>query len=205
MICLKSSSLAATYLKELTGALGKDTTIECTNKPDQHGVYMYRQERASKLKEIVYLYKDNTLTYKEIKESKIRVSTAFPNLNVTILNATLDDAGLYWCEYNKEERITLSNITLLWIDTVPDPSPLCPRPECPDTYSYVIIIFILCAAVGLLCFFGFYSVIRKRCMGKKQFTPSNQFSVPVYEEMNRSNLSNARSLINPDYHPINKL
>ncbi|XP_056315814.1 immunoglobulin V-set domain-containing protein [Danio aesculapii] len=208
MICLRSSLLAATYLRvtELTGAWGKDITIECTtHKSPQHGVYMYRQERESKLKEIVYLYKDSTLTYKEINKYKINVKTAFPNLNVTIKNVTLSDAGLYWCEYNYEEKITLSKSTLLWIDTVPDPGTVCPRPECPDTYSYGIIIIILCAVVGLLCFFGFYYVIQKRCVGKEKLTPPNHSSPPVYEEMNRSNLSNTRSLINPDYQPICEL
>lgn len=114
----KKVSITATLqtVTELTGACGKDITIECTPpKSPQHGVYMYRKERASKLKEIVYVYKDKTLTNKEINKSKVDVSIAFPNLNVTILNVTLNDAGLYWCEYNLEEKITPSKLTLLWI------------------------------------------------------------------------------------------
>lgn len=76
---------------------------------------MYKQRAASKQQEIFYFYKPKHLTYKTLNESKISVSGALPNLNVTLLKATAEDFGLYWCEFNLEEKTTLGRFTWLWI------------------------------------------------------------------------------------------
>ncbi|KAK7155205.1 hypothetical protein R3I93_009986 [Phoxinus phoxinus] len=74
------------------------------------------------------------------------------------------------------------------------------------------MIFIL-FCVMLLCINGICCLILKKkgCWGNKKYTPSNQPSESVYEEMKRSNLNaqrtdtHVRTYINPDYQSSKQL
>lgn len=106
------------FLKTVTliREIGDDIFIECAvDKTPQDGVYMYKQGAANKQQEIFYFYKTNHLTYKTMNESKVRVSGPLTNLTVTLLHVTAGDIGLYWCEFNLEEKNTLGKFTWLWI------------------------------------------------------------------------------------------
>ncbi len=100
----------------LIGAVGNEIYIQCAiDKTPQDGVYMYKQEGASK-QEVFYYFKDDTFTPKSpMYKAKIRVDGTFPNLNVTFSNVNTTDIGLYWCEFNMADKITVGKVTWLWI------------------------------------------------------------------------------------------
>ncbi len=102
----------------LIGAVGNEIIIQCaTDKTPQDGVYMYKQGGASKNKqEVSFYYKDNTFTPKSaMYKAKVHVDGKIPNLNVTFSNVNATDTGLYWCEFNLEDKITVGTVTWLWI------------------------------------------------------------------------------------------
>uniref|UniRef100_A0A8C1NAW0 Si:rp71-81e14.2 n=1 Tax=Cyprinus carpio TaxID=7962 RepID=A0A8C1NAW0_CYPCA len=219
-ICLRSSSWANPMVQvtPLIGAAGNEIIIQCaTDKTPQDGVYMYKLEGANKNKqELFYYYKDNTFTTKSTEyKAKVRVDGKIPNLNVTISNVNTTDIGLYWCEFNLEEKITVSRLTWLWIEKSEgkkednteekkkDTNEIEDDKKCPED-PHVKIVLIVCAVMSLLCITGFVFVVLKvqGCWGHKKYRPSNQPSDSVYEEMKRSNVdcpSSVRTFINPDY------
>ncbi|XDV35941.1 hypothetical protein PO909_005803 [Leuciscus waleckii] len=201
-ICIRSMSWAATVVQGMNMLIkpsGHDVTIECaTDKSPQDGVYMYKQGE-SKQQTLFYFYKENHLTFKKANESKVHVYGEFPNLSVTLLHVTDEDIGLYWCEFNFEEKNTVGKFTWLWIEK-----------DCPeDTFPIVEIILIVSAVMLLVFISGICCMILKKCCwGNKNYTPSNPPLESVYEEMKRSNLNaqpTVRTLINPDYQSSKQL
>ncbi|XP_077055155.1 uncharacterized protein LOC143706763 [Siphateles boraxobius] len=198
-ICIRSMSWAATVVQVIKSS-GHDVTIECaTDKTPQDGVYMYKQDEASKQQELFYFYKENHLDFKTVNKSKVSVSGALPNLSVTLLHVTAEDIGVYWCEFNLEEKNTVGKLTWLWIEK-----------DCTeDVFPLWKIVLLLCV-VMLLCINGIccMSMKMKGCWGNKKYTPSNPPSESVYEEMKRSNLNgqpSVRTFINPDYQSSKQL
>ncbi|XP_016426964.1 uncharacterized protein LOC107754866 [Sinocyclocheilus rhinocerous] len=218
-ICLRITTWADAMVQvtTLTGAVGNKIIIQCAiDKTPQDGVYMYKQEVASKNKqEVFYYYKDNTFTPKStMYKSKVHVDGKIPNINATFSNVNTTDIGLYWCEFNLEDKITVSPVTWLWIVEKKDndtgerkreeeTKEKEDKKKCPEV-PHVKIVLIVCAVMLLLCITGFIFVILKvkGCWGNKKYRPSNQPSDSVYEEMKRSNLDcppSVRTFINPDY------
>uniref|UniRef100_A0A671P683 Immunoglobulin V-set domain-containing protein n=1 Tax=Sinocyclocheilus anshuiensis TaxID=1608454 RepID=A0A671P683_9TELE len=153
--------------------------------------------------EVFYYYKDNTFTPKStMYKSKVHVDGKIPNINATFSNVNTTDIGLYWCEFNLEDKITVSPVTWLWIEEEEKEKEKEDK-KCPED-PRVKIVLIVCAVMLLLCIPGFIFVILKLkgCWGNKKYRPSNQPSDSVYEEMKRSNLDcppSVRTFINPDY------
>ncbi|XP_051754083.1 uncharacterized protein LOC127514870 [Ctenopharyngodon idella] len=206
-ICIRSMSCEVSV--QVLKASGHDIIIECaTDKIPQDGVYMYKQEAAAKERqEIFYCYKPDIVTHKTMSKSKVSVRGALPNLNVTLLHVTAEDNGLYWCEFNMEEKTTLGKFTWLWIDEKEKECPEECLKECPQNALSLVMILILCA-VGLLSIACIIYMIQKCCSGKRNYKPSNVPSDSVYEEMKRSNLDtqpNVRTFINPDYQSSKQL
>ncbi|XP_059426199.1 uncharacterized protein LOC132160559 [Carassius carassius] len=220
-ICLRSTKGADANVQvtPLIGAVGNEIIVQCaTDKTPQDGVYMYKQDLGSKNKKnIFYFYKDKTLTFKKkMYEGKVHVDGNIPNLNATFSNVNPIDIGLYWCEFNFEDKLTVSTHTWLWIEKsvekkdsdIEERTTEIETPErvfnkCPEDPN-VKLILTVCAFMSLLSIIGFISVILKvkGCWGNKQYSPSNQPSDSVYEEMKRSNSdcpSTVRTFINPDY------
>ncbi|KAL1272952.1 hypothetical protein QQF64_028814 [Cirrhinus molitorella] len=166
-ICLRSISLANSILKvtDVTGAVGDEVIIQCaTDKTPQDGVYMYKQTKgASKPEQIFYYYMDNTLTLK----SKIKVSVdgTFPNLKVTFLNVNATDSGIYWCEFNLEEKNTVGTITSLLIEK-----------QGEGDKNDAKIIPSLCAVIALQCIIIliFVSLKVKECPKNRPSNHPNQ-------------------------------
>lgn len=221
-ICFRSTSWADAMVQvtPLFGAVGNEIIIQCaTDKTPQDGVYMYKKEHASKNSQLLfYYYKDDTFTPKStMYKPKIRVDGKIPNLNATFSNLNTTDNGLYWCEFNLEEKITVSTITWLLIEKSEekkedntaeekkkeDTNGIEDDKKCPED-PHVKIVLIVCAVMSLLCITGFVLVVLKvqGCWGHKKYRPSNQPLDSVYEEMKRSNVDcppSVRTFINPDY------
>lgn len=114
-VCRKKKKGLFSFLQTVIKSSGHDVTIECaTDKSPQDGAYMYKQGE-SKQQQLFYFYKENNLTFKTANKSKVRVSGALPNLSVTLLHVTAEDIGLYWCDFNLEEKNTVGKFTWLWI------------------------------------------------------------------------------------------
>ncbi|XP_026110761.1 uncharacterized protein LOC113084796 [Carassius auratus] len=202
-ICLRSTSWAKSMLEvtSLIGSVGNEIIIQCaTAKTPQDGVFLYKQEGASQnKKEVFYYYKDGTLTPKsEWCRDNVRVTGTFPNFNVTILNLKATDIGLYWCEFNFEEKMSISTVTWLWIEESVDKNTnktgeadgKDDEQECSGDLHHLGKIFLIVSAVMmLLCITGFIFVILKvKRFWRKKYRPSNPPSVSVNEEIFRSNL-----------------
>uniref|UniRef100_A0A673HED3 Immunoglobulin V-set domain-containing protein n=1 Tax=Sinocyclocheilus rhinocerous TaxID=307959 RepID=A0A673HED3_9TELE len=210
-IFLRSTSWAAAMVQvtPLIRAVGNEVIIQCaTDKSPQDGVYMYKKEGASENKqEVFYYYKEKTFPPKSrAYNSKVRVDGAFPNLNATFLNVNTTDIGLYWCEFNLEDKLTVGTFTWLWIEKKQEEAKEKEdKKECPeDIPPHVKMFLIVCAAMSLLFIIGFIFVFLKvkGCWGNKKYRPSNLPSDSVYEEMKRNNLDaqpSVRTFINPDY------
>ncbi|XP_051568090.1 uncharacterized protein LOC127449034 [Myxocyprinus asiaticus] len=208
-ICLRSLS-CATLLKDtvtvLKGAAGKEITIPCaTNKSPQHGVYMYKQAK-TEMQQIFYFYKDGTFTPKTLYKGKVYLRGEFPNLSATFRNLTGEDVGLYWCEFNWEDKINHSSATWLWVTET------TLEKECPENAEpyYMMILLIGCVVIILLCLITFFCVILKvkKCFEYKKYTPTIQPSDPEYVEMKMSNLDSQptpKTFINPEYHSASEL
>ncbi|XP_050967501.1 uncharacterized protein LOC127166349 isoform X2 [Labeo rohita] len=216
-LCLRSTSKAEAQLKVTVTTLnetdGNEVIIQCTtDKTPQDGVYMYKQEANNNKFLVFYYYKDGTLTPKsEISKNKVKVNGKFPNLNATFLNVNGRDIGLYWCEFNQEDKVTVGKLTWLWIDKKTNKTgegqekgeTEMVRTMCPED-SHVKTFLIVSAVISLLCIIGFIFVILKvRGHGRnKKYSPSNPPSDSVYEEMKRSSSDahpSVRTFINPDY------
>lgn len=114
-VCRKKVLIVA-FLQTVIKSSGHDVTIECaTDKSPQDGVYMYKQEGACKQQQLFYVYKENQPAFKKANKSKVSVRGALPNLTVTLLHVTAEDIGLYWCQFNLEEKTTDGKFTWLWI------------------------------------------------------------------------------------------
>ncbi|XP_039547334.1 uncharacterized protein si:rp71-81e14.2 isoform X2 [Pimephales promelas] len=218
-VCIRSMSSWATTVEIdfdiVIKSSGHNVTIECaTDKLPQDGVYMYKQEGASKAQELFYFYKGINLTYKKANEFKVSVIGPFPNLIVTLLNVTVEDTGLYWCKFNLEDKPTVGKFTWLWIEKEKEKEKEKGKEkgkekDCPEDEDH-LKIFILCA-VMLLCITGGICCLilkKKGCWRNKKYKPSNPPSESVYEEMKRSNLNAqpcSRTFINPDYQSSKQL
>uniref|UniRef100_A0A8C1M8R4 Immunoglobulin V-set domain-containing protein n=1 Tax=Cyprinus carpio TaxID=7962 RepID=A0A8C1M8R4_CYPCA len=210
-ICLRSTSWADSMLQvtSLIGAVGNNIIIQCAaDKTPQDGVYLYKQEGASKNKqEVFYYYKDGTFSPKsKWCRDKVKVNGTFPNFNVIVLNVKATDIGLYWCEFNLQDKKSVGTVTWLWIEESvdiktnktgeierkgeaggKDDEKVCSG----DIHHHVKIFLIVCAVMLLLlCITGFIFVILKvkGCCRIKKYRPSNPPSDSVYEEMRRSTL-----------------
>ncbi|XP_067314281.1 uncharacterized protein [Pseudorasbora parva] len=212
-ICIGSMSCATPVVKVIRDS-GGDIVIECaTDETLQDGVYMYKQQGAKEPQILFYFYKPKTFTFKRMNESKAIISGEFPKFKITLLNATAEDIGLYWCEFNLEEKTTVGSFTWLWIGKCvlhfifmslkeeKEKEREEEEKHCPED-TRVKISFILCAAMSLLCFIGFFCMFLKMkdCRRNRKYIPSIPPSDSVYEEMKRSNLEpSVRTFINPDY------
>lgn len=110
--------LFSNTVTSLIGAVGNNIIIQCAaDKTPQDGVYLYKQAGASKNKqEVFYYYKDGTFRPKsEWCRDKVIVNGTFPNFNVTVLNVKATDIGLYWCEFNLQDKKSVGTVTWLWI------------------------------------------------------------------------------------------
>uniref|UniRef100_A0A8C2HQG4 Immunoglobulin V-set domain-containing protein n=1 Tax=Cyprinus carpio TaxID=7962 RepID=A0A8C2HQG4_CYPCA len=160
-ICLRSTSWADSMLQvtSLIGAVGNNIIIQCAaDKTPQDGVYLYKQEGASKNKqEVFYYYNDGTFRPKsEWCRDKVIVNGTFPNFNVTVLNVKATDIGLYWCEFNLQDKKSVGTVTWLWIEESVEK--VCSG----DIHHHVKIFLIVCAVMLLLlCITGFIFVILK--------------------------------------------
>ncbi|TRY56378.1 hypothetical protein DNTS_034975 [Danionella cerebrum] len=184
---------------QVVAAPGTKVNIECsTDKWQQFGVYMYKQNWTSEPQELFYYKYDGSLSYKKSDKYKVSVDGKFPALKVTLLNLTAMDIAFYWCEFNKEDKITPGKIT--WVLKVS-------LDEKPSTMNIIVI-----AAVSGLVNVIFICVILKlnvgECMAKRK---RRQFSTPsdsVYEEMKRTysdTQATGRTLINQEYQSIKGL
>ncbi|XP_051996657.1 uncharacterized protein LOC127653882 isoform X2 [Xyrauchen texanus] len=158
--CFRSPS-SATMLKDtvtvLKEAAGKEITIPCaTDESPQNGVYMYKQDETEK-KLLFYFYKGGNFTLKNLAMGKVILNGTLPNLNATFLNLTGSDIGLYWCEFNFEDKIKHSCATWLYV-TETTVEKECP--ENPENY-YMMILLIGCVIIFLLCLITFFCVILK--------------------------------------------
>ncbi|XP_052414324.1 uncharacterized protein si:rp71-81e14.2 isoform X2 [Carassius gibelio] len=156
-ICLRSTTWADANVQvtPLIGAVGNEIIIQCaTDKTPQDGVAMYKQDLGSKNKQnIFYYYKDNSFTLKSsMHKGRVHVDGDILNLNVTFSNVNTIDIGLYWCEFNLEEKLTVSMLTWLWIDAEIE--------SCPEDL-HVKNALIVCAVMLLLCIIGYIFVIQK--------------------------------------------
>ncbi|XP_042581260.1 uncharacterized protein LOC109084886 isoform X3 [Cyprinus carpio] len=189
-ICLRSTSWADSMLQvtSLIGAVGNNIIIQCAaDKTPQDGVYLYKQAGASKNKqEVFYYYTDGTFSPKsKWCRDKVIVNGTFPNFNVIVLNVKATDIGLYWCEFNLQDKKSVGTVTWLWIEESVEK--VCSG----DIHHHVKIFLIVCAVMLLLlCITGFIFVILKvkGCWRIKKCRPSNPPSDSVYEEMKRINL-----------------
>uniref|UniRef100_A0A8C2CR48 Immunoglobulin V-set domain-containing protein n=1 Tax=Cyprinus carpio TaxID=7962 RepID=A0A8C2CR48_CYPCA len=164
-ICLRSCSWADEMVQvtPLFGAVGNEIIIQCaTDKTPQDGVYMYKQEEANKNKQkLFYYYKDDTFSPKStMYKTRVHVDGKIPNLNVTFSNLNTTDTGLYWCEFNFEDKITVSTITWLWIEEKVDEPGEGHKKVCPDV-PHTKILHFLCAVILLLCIICLVFVILK--------------------------------------------
>uniref|UniRef100_A0A8C1XYY0 Ig-like domain-containing protein n=1 Tax=Cyprinus carpio TaxID=7962 RepID=A0A8C1XYY0_CYPCA len=164
-ICLRSSSWANPMVQvtPLIGAAGNEIIIQCaTDKTLRDRVFMYKKEHASKNSQLLfYYYKDDTFTPKStMYKPKIRVDGKIPNLNVTISNLNTTDNGLYWCEFNLEDKITVSTFTWLLIEEKVDEPGEGHKKVCPDV-PHTKILHFLCAVILLLCIICLVFVILK--------------------------------------------
>ncbi|XP_073708421.1 uncharacterized protein [Garra rufa] len=222
IICFRITSWTHSLLQVTTliRADGNEVIVQCaTDKTSQDGVYMYKQGASEKMQTVFYYYKDNTFTPKSpMCKDKVKVNGTFPTLNVSFLNVNVTDIGLYWCEFNLEDKITIGTVTLLWI--IEEKTNKTGEEECKSfknntaegknegkvcTYndSYKTIL-VLCVVMLLLCISAFIFLIWKvrGSWRNKKYKPSNKTSDSVYEEMKRSNLDAPPSVctfINPDY------
>ncbi|XP_051563347.1 uncharacterized protein LOC127446456 isoform X2 [Myxocyprinus asiaticus] len=202
-ICLSSPSWATLQKDTVTvlkGAAGKEITIPCaTDKSPQDGVHMFKIDKTEKQK-IFYYYKDGTFSPETPYKCKVYVSEDLTNLNATFLNLTDSDIGLYWCEFNWEDKINHSSSTWLWVTEPPDSEKECPK----NPPYYMMTLLVGCIVIFLLCLITFFYVILKvkGCFEYKKYTPAIQPTDSVYEDMKRSNLDSqatAKSSINPEY------
>ncbi|KAI7792071.1 uncharacterized protein LOC130547736 [Triplophysa rosa] len=204
-VCLSSHSSLALFdtVTVLKGDHGKIINIPCaTDKRPQDGVYMKRIKlNETEQQEIFYYYKDGTFTDKTNVNASI-IEKDFPNLTATLYNLTVADSGLYWCEFNLEDKLTNSKATLLWVteNTEIKHENLHLRYEnrenCqPGTVVYVMIALF---AIIILCILGFLCVkVKRRCESDTSLKKSPGSS--IYEEMSRNRLDTSSTLINPAY------
>ncbi|XP_043098503.1 uncharacterized protein LOC122347367 [Puntigrus tetrazona] len=220
-ICLKNILCAEQNLpaESMTVAVGNEVIIQCaTDKTPLDGVYMYKKGSNENKHLVFYYYKDGTFNIKEAKyKDRFRVIGIFPKLLAYFSNVTTSDIGVYWCEFNFDENITLGKVTGLFIKIM-DSRDNKLQTNMNDTKAvnitesqnncteniHVKIVLAVCAVLSLLCVIGFIFVIVKvkGRWGNKKNRPSNEPPDSVYEEMKRSNFDiqpSVRMLINHGY------
>lgn len=163
-ICFRSTSWADAMVQvtPLFGAVGNEIIIQCaTDKTPQDGVYMYKKGASKYKQELFYYYKDGTFIHRStMYKPKVRVDGKIPNLNVTFSNVNTTDIGLYWSEFNLEDKITVSTFTWLWIGEKVDEQGEGHKKVCPDV-PHTKILHFLCAVILLLCIICLVFVILK--------------------------------------------
>ncbi|KAI7789528.1 uncharacterized protein LOC130550298 [Triplophysa rosa] len=193
-ICFSSHSTLASFdtVTVLKGDHGKNINIPCaTDKRPQDGVYMKRKKlHETEQQKIFYYYKDGTFTKKTNVSATINEKD-FPNLTATLYNLTVADTGLYWCEFNFEEKRINSAATLLWVTD----ENRNVRENCQNG----MVFYVMTALFAItLCILGFFSVKVKRSC--ESDTPSKKSpDSSVYEEMTRNRLDTSSTLINSAY------
>uniref|UniRef100_A0A8C1LQA1 Immunoglobulin V-set domain-containing protein n=1 Tax=Cyprinus carpio TaxID=7962 RepID=A0A8C1LQA1_CYPCA len=150
----------------LIGAVGNNIIIQCAaDKTPQDGVYLYKQEGASKNKqEVFFYYKDGTFIPKsKWCRDKVKVNGTFPNFNVTVLNVKATDIGLYWCEFNLQDKKSVGTVTwlLIEIERKGEAGGKDDEKVCSGDILHYVKIIVCAVMLLLLCITGFIFVILK--------------------------------------------
>ncbi|XP_031419907.1 uncharacterized protein LOC116219906 isoform X2 [Clupea harengus] len=179
--------------------VGEKIVITCsTDKPTQSAVYLYKSyhQRQS----VFYLLKEGVPSRTVAYKDKVKV-TGFNKLRATISNLTVNDTGVFWCQYLRHDGPTNHETenkegeTLLVVN---GPEKVCPTHGPYATTSteessqtlWIVGAVTVCSLVLLVLIILLISV--KRCCvhnGKYRCHPQSAVGPPahrsdsVYEQM----------------------
>ncbi|XP_031419650.1 uncharacterized protein LOC116219845 [Clupea harengus] len=205
--------------------IGEKIEITCsTDKPNQHAVFLYKSyhQRQS----LFYLLKEGVPSRTVAYKDKVEV-TGFNKLRATISNLTVDDTGVFWCQYLrhvKEISHATENKEGGTLLVVNGPEKVCPThgpyattstEESSQTATLWIVGAVTFCSLVLLVLI-ILLILVKRCNGKNRCHPQSAVGPPahcpdsVYEQMRPQRAtsmshSSAQVLNNSAYllHPNN--
>ncbi|KAI4897236.1 hypothetical protein NFI96_030190, partial [Prochilodus magdalenae] len=98
--------------------VGEKFSLHCSPpKTPQDGVYVYRQ--LHKQETLVYYFKDDTFTPREAFIRRLDSNRDLNNFTLSIMNVTVWDTGVYWCEFNLDDVTSGTQKTLLVVSEEP--------------------------------------------------------------------------------------
>ncbi|KAL6455745.1 hypothetical protein MHYP_G00355960 [Metynnis hypsauchen] len=186
----------------LSARVGEKATVQCTTlKTPQDGVYMYQQLGTDE-KALTYLYKDGTFTPRQAFKGRLETNYKLETFEVSILNVTTKDIGVYWCVFNKEDK-NFDSIekTLLMVS---GKEKECDEKEEKKQENTTLALIIVCVGAAFLMMFATIILLwliprMKRCCERGNFAPPRSAADGVYEDMRGRRLPVAHLLINPAY------
>ncbi|XP_062403655.1 uncharacterized protein LOC134094222 [Sardina pilchardus] len=202
--------------------VGEHVEIACSTRlQNQGGMYLYHTYH--KTREVFYLTPGMKCTPKLPFGNRIKVRGLFANLHATVSNLTVNDTGVFWCQYVRFDKAkqypseSNNNPTqqLLVVDGLekecPTTAPVTEASEEPIQMSTLLLVSAITACSLFLLVLIILLICVKRCCaesGKFKPRPQSDSGLPahrsdsVYEQMRpqrATSHSSGRVLLNPAY------
>ncbi|XP_076871528.1 uncharacterized protein LOC143521911 [Brachyhypopomus gauderio] len=195
-VCLlKASSTERTTL--LSVSVGDTVTIQCRPRHEPHHDGVYVKTFLFKEKEVSYFFHKGDFTPEPPYTGRLNSNKNMSNFILYINNVTMKDSGIYWCTFNKEDKVSLSMERYLLVVSEPEvvlrgwhggmvvstvASLQVKEAECPggqgSSFETLIIVCVVTASsmvlliITIILVWGIPKV--KRCCENGNYSPTQQ-------------------------------
>ncbi|KAL2087115.1 hypothetical protein ACEWY4_018174 [Coilia grayii] len=204
---------------------GENIEIPCsTDQLNQDGMYLYKSY--DQKQEVTFLHKKMESSPRTAFENRVQITGELNKVTATITNLTIDDTGVFWCQYLRYEgpKQHYTDSKDGWILLVVTGVERCPTPGTeshpprPDPEVQMSTLLIVSAITGcslvLLVLIILIIGVKRWCVGNGKYKPGpeNGVGLPdhrsdsVYEQMRPQRATSmsqcsGQVLINPAYSP----
>ncbi|XP_076871531.1 uncharacterized protein LOC143521913 [Brachyhypopomus gauderio] len=209
-VCLlKASSTERTTL--LSVSVGDTVTIQCRPRHKPHYDIVYVKTFLPEEKNVSYFNHERDFAPEPPYTGRLNSNKNMSNFILYINNVTMKDSGVYWCTFNKEDKVTLSMERYLLV--VSGKEAQCPGGKGSSFETLIIVCVVTASSMVLLIItiilvWGIPKV--KRCCENGNYSPTQQpsgsgsthFQQPLnseYEVMRARQPNPSCTLINPAY------
>ncbi|KAM7386759.1 hypothetical protein PAMA_009400 [Pampus argenteus] len=163
--------------------VGEHVTIQCKCQSEQDSLFLKKGLK----EEILYIISNRSTKSTEFKH-RLQLNGSLNNTDILITNLTLNDTGLYWCEYKRFDKgtttykSTIDSGSVLLVVT--DKNHQYTKQQCAQNNTLVLTFTVVSSAVLLviICVLFIYIIYKTKILAnfKKM---EHVATSDVYEDM----------------------
>ncbi|XP_076871529.1 uncharacterized protein LOC143521912 isoform X1 [Brachyhypopomus gauderio] len=210
-VCLLKASSTEWMTLFVSVPVGDTVTIQCRPRHEPHHDGVYVKTFLFKEEDVSYFFHKGDFTPESPYTGRLNSNKNISNFILYINNVTMKDSGIYWCAFNKEDKVSLSMERYLLV--VSGKESQCPGGQGSSVATLIIVCVVTASSMVLLIItiilvWGIPKV--KRCCKNGNYSPTQQpsgsgsthFQQPLnseYEVMRARQPNPSRTLMNPAY------